>query len=123
MSGGRGPLTNNSGGSKHGVGEDLWVARVADANGLRALGEHEILGPGQDAQLPRADQRLVDRAHPAAEDGPDRRAERHRLTVHRAPGADDEVRESDEALCVDRAAGDDDVGCRSPGELLTLALG
>ena len=35
-------------------------------------------------------------------------AERDRLAVHRAPRGDDEVRERDEALCVDRVLGDQD---------------
>jgi hypothetical protein len=50
-----------------------------------------------------ADQPLVDAAEAASIGGVDGGAERHRLTVHRAACAHDEVRLSDQALRIDRA--------------------
>ena len=59
---------------------------------------------GAGAAGPSRDQPLVDAAEPARERRVDRRAEHHRLAVHRAAGRDDQVGARHEALARPAAA-------------------
>ena len=86
------------------------IARVEDADRGLALAQRQARRVVEDPQPALGDQRLVDPAHAPGEGGEDGGAERDRLAVHRAAGADHEVGEGDQALGVDRPLGDDQVG-------------
>ena len=95
----------------------------AGCTGVAAL-EHDLVGARQPAQAALGDQALVDRAEPALERRPDRRAERDRLAVHRPAGGDHEVGEGDQRLRVDRLLGDDEAAlARELGALLVACAG
>src|SRR5207342_90528 len=96
----------------------------ADALSLAALLlqlEGTRIGQGTEPIGP--DERLVDAAEPAAVGGVDGSAQGHRLAVHRSPGRDDEIGESDEALRLDGVVRDDQRGQGEAPDVLALLLG
>ena len=104
------------------VEHQLRIARLRGRRG-RLLLQHERVGVGQLDQPPVSDQPLVDGAHLPRERRPDGRPERDRLAIHRPAGRDDEIRERDQALRVDRVLGHDERRQRRLAERVPLGRG